>query len=395
MNIGIFTDCYYPQINGVVTSILTLKEELEGNGHKVYIITAKMPGHKNSSEDVIRLSSIPFSKWKEFRLAMPFITRAYYKIKHLNLDIIHTQTEMTIGLLGRFMASSLNIPLVHTYHTMYEDYTHYLATKKYTKMLAKRLIIRTSRSYVKPATAIIAPTEKTKRALESYGVKNYIHVLPTGIDINGFETIHRDLPEVQALYKKHNLQSTDSIMLYLGRISQEKSIDMIINQMPTILANVANPKFLIVGDGPYIDQLKQLASDLDLDQHIIFVGRIPFSQVGHYYALADVFTSASKTETQGLTILEAMASNTPVVVFDDDNVRGVIEHNDSGMLFNNPIALSNHLITVLNDPEKQAKLAVSGQNSVKALSKEVFGQNAINIYSDLIRYKGSYELKVM
>lgn len=395
MKIGIFTDVYYPQINGVVTSVITLRDELIRRGHDVTIITSKQPGFKQSEDGIIRIKSIPFSKFKEFRLAIPSYLSLYRTIKQLDLDVIHTHTEFSIGLIGRHLANALDIPLVHTYHTMYEDYTHYLLDYKYAKNILKKTIIQASRSYIKPTTAVIAPSEKTKNALLSYGVNKQIFVLPTGIDMSKFKSLPKDAPEIMALRAKHQLSDDTKVVLSLGRVSEEKSIDMIVKQMPSILNAVPNTKLLIVGDGPHMDALKGIAKDLNIEEQVVFVGRVPWENVSTYYALADVFVSASKTETQGLTIIEAMASNRPVVVYDDDNVKGLIKHDQSGLLFTSNLGLATSVVDVLTNESKANHLAQQGYIAVEQLSTEHFGAKAELIYEDLIQYKYLYQSNVI
>lgn len=387
MNIGIFTDCYYPQINGVISSILILREELIKRGHKVTIITVKVPGYKDSSEDVIRINSIPFSKWREFRLAMPFFVQNYKQIKALNLDLIHTHTEFSIGLLGKYIARILNIPLIHTYHTMYEDYTHYLLPITKGRRLVKKLIIYGSKNYVKKYNAIIAPSYKTKSALERYGVKNDIYIVPTGIDLKKFQHVETNHPKIQEIRNELSLCPDDLVILSLGRISEEKSIDIIIKQMVDVKKFFQNAKLVIVGDGPYKNKLVQLTESLNLTDNVIFTGRIPWKDVTYYYNMADVFVSASKTETQGLTILEAMASGTPVVVYNDDNVKGVISDKVSGRLFTTKEELTECLKQILSDPKKRALYINNANYSIQALSTEHFGENAEKLYYNLISSK--------
>lgn len=382
MRIGLFTDCYYPQINGVVTSVKMLRDELIKQGHQVYVITVKVPDYKVKESSVIRVNSIPFAKWKEFRIALPFIISMYYKIRKLKLDIIHTHTEFSIGILGRFLSWSLQIPMVHTYHTMYEDYTHYVAKVKQLDGIIRKIIIKTSKIYMRPATAIIAPTQKTKDALIRYGVKVPVHILPTGIDLNQFGNPSRD----QASEIKSELKITDQtpVILSLGRLSQEKSVDVIVKEMPNILGKFPLTQLVIVGDGPYKHELEKIAEDLQISNNVKFVGRVPFEEVASYYAISSVFATASKSETQGLTIMEAMGSKIPVVCFDDENITGVVSHNVSGMLFNSPDKFSECVIDLLSNPAKCKEISNNALKVVKSLSKEEYAKKAIEIYRELI-----------
>lgn len=386
MNIGIFTDCYYPQVNGVVTSVILLKEELIHRGHHVTIITVKEKDAENS-KDVIRIHSVPFSKWKEFRVGLPMSLGDFKKIKNLNLDLIHTHTEFSIGLMGKAMARILRIPLLHTYHTMYENYTHYVADSKYGSQVAKKLIQQGSRMYVRGCNAVIAPSEKTKNALIRYGVKNDIIILPTGIRLEQFHSYEKTDSTILQLRESLNIETGTKIILSLGRISKEKSLDLIVKQMNALKERINPVKLIIVGDGPYKNQLMALSQNLGLEDSVIFVGRIPWEEVSAYYCMADVFVSASKTETQGLTIIEAMASRTPVITFDDENIKGIIIDHYSGRLFQNEVSLTDCLVDVLMHPVQNQIMTQHALEIVQTLSKEKFGENAEKIYTDLLSNK--------
>lgn len=384
MKIGIFTDCYYPQVNGVVTSVLILEEELRKLGHEVTIVTVKVPNYQETNPNIVRISSIPFSKWSEFRLGLPVLTKAFKKIKALDLDLIHTHTEFSIGLFGKFVAKHLDIPVVHTYHTMYEDYTHYITNFKYTKYVAKKLIISTSKQYVKKYDGIIAPSDKTRFALRSYGVTNNIFVVPTGINLSKFRPLPKNDPELNALYEKYTLKRTDFHILSLGRLSEEKSVDLIIKELPVLVTKIPNVKLLIVGDGPYREKLEELASKLNLNDYILFVGRIPHEHVNLYYNLANVFISASKTETQGLTIIEAMAAGLPVIAYDDLNIKDIIFHRETGFVFKTQDELTEAIVDCYHLDDLRAKIINKASEIVNELSKENFGKNAEKVYQQVV-----------
>lgn len=387
MKIGLFTDCYYPQVNGVVTSVMLLKDALTELGHEVFIVTVSVPDYDTSLEkNIIRIPSIPFAKWKEFRVGVPtFFHRSFRQVRALNLDVIHTHTEFSLGLLGRFFAKYLHLPLVHTYHTMYEDYTHYVLS--IGQPVVKALMKKGSKFYVQGYDLVIVPSKKTKNALRSYGVTNEIAILPTGINVNQFDRLPKTSPIVQNLAQRYGYIEKNKILLSLGRVSQEKSIDFLIEAMPELLAESPELRLLIVGDGPYRPELEKLTQALSLESAICFAGRIPFCDVSQYYSLADFFVNASKTETQGLTIFEAMATSLPVIVYDDENVADVVVAQKSGYLFTDRESYVKAVRTALSSPEQTQSLAETGKAIVDSLSKEAFGQHMADLYQRLIRQK--------
>lgn len=382
MHIGLFTDCYAPQVNGVVTSVEILEKELIARGHKVTVVTVAVPEYIDEKDNVLRIPSLPFTKCKEFRLGIPLYNETYRKIKRLGLDVIHTHTEFTVGMIGKHLASILNIPIVHTYHTMYEDYTHYVFDHKYGKGIVKKIITSTSKRYVRKYDGIIAPSEKTRTALRSYGVQNEIYVVPTGIDVEAFS--HQYDQEVTGrLREKHGIAEDDFVLLSLGRVSKEKSVDVLIRQMPRILKFIPKAKLVIVGDGPFRQTLEYMVDEMKLNDHISFIGQVPFEDVGKYYCMADLFVNASQSETQGLTIIEAMASRIPIIVYDDLNIKGIVEHGVSGRLFKEESQLGSQVISAYNNITETQAITEQGFQKVQALSKEIFGESIEHVYKAL------------
>lgn len=391
MRIGIFTDAYQPQISGVVTSVVTLRAELKKLGHEVFIVTVSCPDKIEDEAGIIRIPSIPFRKWKELRIANPIPIGIRAKIEELNLDVIHTQTEFSIGLMGRRIAKTLKIPIVHTYHTMYVDYTHYIYNFDFGKGPVKDLVKNLSKAFINKCNACISPTKKTKDALVSYGIDVPIYILPTGIDIKHFKRSDKNSEELNSLRMKHGILEHAKVLMFLGRLSEEKSVDFILRAMADIVKKEPSARLLIVGDGPYKTELETMARDLELQDSVVFTGMVPFQDVPKYYSLADVFVNASKTETQGLTIMEAMAAELPIVVFNDTNISEHIKNGVSGRLFDTKDEFVEMSVSALNDKDKNAKLVANGLDVVGSLSKENFAKGAVEIYNAILKNSHSLE----
>jgi 1,2-diacylglycerol 3-alpha-glucosyltransferase len=209
MNIGIFTDTFCPQINGVVTSIRTLEKELSKKGHKVYIFTVSHPEIKKDCPNIFRLPSMPFIFLKSYRVGVLYPLKVVRMVKQLKLDIIHTQTEFSLGLFGKLMAKRLNLPCIHTYHTMYEDYVHY-ASKGRLSIVTPRMAKQLSRIFCNHTHLVIAPTKKVEQILKSYGVKRPIVIIPTGIDLEPFKKKYCNREEIARVKRKNRYQSNRS-----------------------------------------------------------------------------------------------------------------------------------------------------------------------------------------
>lgn len=381
MRIGIFTDTYYPQVNGVVTSILMLEKELRNLGHDVYIFTTSNPKAKDLSENIFRLPSMPFIFLPTYRIAFFCSPKMLRKIKNFNLDIIHTQTEFSIGLFGKMVSKFLKIPMVHTYHTMYEDYVHYIANGYFFKPKAAQKL---SKIFCNMAKNVIVPTQKTKDCLIAYGVKKPIEIIPTGIELEKFEDCVS--PEkIINLKKDLGLKTSDFVILFLGRVAKEKSIDVLISQMPNIIKKVESAKLLIVGGGPYLEKLKDLSCDLCMSENIFFTGEISWQQINLYYKLADVFVTASTSETQGLTCIEAMASEVPVICKNDPSVQNLIEDKKNGFLFDDAKELSGIIYDLKQNRQLKEKITSNAKITVEGLSCNSFAKSVQDIYYQVIK----------
>ena len=352
MRIGIFTDAYAPYISGVVTSELMLKKALEKKGHQVYIVTINLESFSydyDEKERVYRIPGIPIGI-NELRQSGVYPLRAIKKIKKWNLDVIHTQTEFAMGTFARVLGSQFDIPVVHTYHTMYEDYVHYV-TKGYFDGISKKIVEYITKFYCdKTIQELIVPTKKTYDLFkEKYKFSRNIHVIPTGIEIERFYKEKLKKEKLNKLRESLNLKEEDVVVLSLGRISSEKRIDFLLKNHSSLLKKNKNYKLLVVGDGPELDEYKRLVHKLKIEESVIFTGKVPWNEVPYYYGISDIFATASDSETQGLTVVEAMAASIPVVALDDDAFRNVVIDGLCGYLFKNKKDYLNVMHKLLQD----------------------------------------------
>ena len=332
MRVGIFTESYPPLVNGVSTSILMLEHALTKLGHEVFIITVsdnKKDYVLENNGHILRLPSVNLANCYDYKMTSVYPIKAVNMIKKMNLDVIHSNVEFTVGIFARVVSEQLSIPLVHTYHTNWEDYTHYITKNKkilddICKKLLKYLVVFFED---KTVTELIVPSNKIYNLFkDKYKFTKNIHIIQTGIETSKFYKEKFNQKDINSLKKKLGIKKKDFVVMTVSRLAKEKSVDRIINNHKELVKKYSNMKLLIVGDGPDIDKLKDEAKSLGVSDSVIFTGKVPLSDIPIYYQLGNVFVTASKSETQGLTVVEAISSSLPVVAVKDDSfVNSVIE----------------------------------------------------------------------
>ncbi|GGI66023.1 MULTISPECIES: glycosyltransferase family 4 protein [Enterococcus] len=379
MKIGFFTDTYFPQVSGVSTSIKTLKEQLELKGHEVYIFTTTDPKAPKYERNIIRMPSVPFVSFKERRIVVRGFWFAYLKAKEYDLDLIHTHTEFGAGLLGKWIGKRLDVPVIHTYHTMYEDYLHYIAKGK---VLRPSYVKFLSREFVDHSSGVVCPSQRVVDTLRRYGARAQMRIIPTGIDVEKF--IRPDITQEmsQSLREKWGIMPEQKLLLSLSRLSYEKNIHKIIEELPQVITAFPEVRLMIVGDGPYRANLESLVAELGLTEVVVFVGEVPADEVAHYYHAADYFVSASTSETQGLTYTEAMASGTQMIVAGNAYLDQLITDYSLGQTYDERQGFSASLIEYLTD--NPAKNPAVVQQKLYEISAEFFGESMIAFYCEVL-----------
>lgn len=395
MRVGIFTDSYLPDINGVVTSVVTLKKSLEQLGHTVFIIT-NHPGVKILKEgNILRLPGVEIKKLYGYKMSMPLNYRANEYIENMHLDVIHVQQEFGVSLYGRQMAKQLNIPVIYTYHTMYEDYTHYINPLdfEHVEKAGKWVIRNLSRFMANTVQGVIAPSNKTKQALIDYGVVAPIYIVPTGLDIEKFDRKNLDNDEIIGLRESLGFSQDDHVVVFIGRLAKEKSLEMPIEA----IAKNSDSKLhlVVVGSGPDEDYFKEEAKRWNVEDRIHFVGKVASEDIPYYYAAFDIFVSASLSETQGLTYIEALASGLPILARRDEVLDGLIDEGKSGYYFDTAEELNKKINTYfLKDAIERQQMQIYAMEKTNQYSTDMFGQKAIAVYEQaIIDYKATFTVE--
>ncbi len=378
MNIGIFTDTFEPQINGVVTSIKTSIEFLEEN-HTVYVFCPNVKPKIKSSEKVWRFPSVVYPFQKEYRLVFPFNKRLS-KIKDLNLDILHIHTPFTMGFIGLRIGKKLNIPVIHTYHTYFEKYLHYFPilpetwVYKYAKKESER--------FCNSCDKIIVPTNEMKELLETYDITKELVTIPSGINC------YQPSPEELQQFKQKHMNQSELNCLFVGRVGLEKNIHFLIDAFKTIKKSINTVHLTIVGDGPERKNIETKIAELGLSSDVTFTGYLNKKEVFCAYNIADLMLFPSITETQGLTAVESIMSGTPVIGINKMGIKNVISNGVSGVLTNEDInEYSEAVINLLSNNKKRAELSKTSKEYGQDYSFIKTGKKLEAIYTSLIKNK--------
>lgn len=394
MRIGLFTDTYTPDINGVVSSIVTLQKELEKNGHDVFVITNHRSLLAKREGNILRLPGMELKWLYGYKLSTPYHFSARDEIRDMHLDVIHVHTEFGVGMFGRIVAKTLNIPVVSTYHTMYEDYMHYInrfdiaeiekVGKKFTGIL--------SRNIGESVQAVIAPSEKTKETLIKYGVTTPIYIIPTGLDLAAFHRENLDMERVRSIKQEYHLSSQDKVIVYVGRIAQEKSIEIPLEGFRFI--EDPHVKFMIVGSGPQLNDLKEQAKRCHLEDRVIFTDKKPREDVPYYYACADAFVSASLTETQGMTFIESMAGGLPLFARRDKVLEDLVIEDQTGYYFHDAREFAEKVTAFLRkDGDVIRDMGKAARDRVVRYDSDIFYNKVLSVYYQAIDdFQDAYEV---
>lgn len=344
MRIAMFTDSYFPTRDGVVTSICTIKESLEELGHEVFII-APEPEEEYRQEGVYYFKAVKFRSYDGYYVPI-FPTNKIEIMKEINPDVIHIHGVATMAIRGLICGYTLKLPTVMTFHTMVDDAAQYYSPIKLSPEIMNRLVWIYLRQIVKRMDVVVTPTACIGQEILSHEAKckNMVTV-PTGAKT---EVFHPGLP-YDDLIERYCLGGKRTIV-HVGRISYEKDIDMVIRAMPGVDAHL-----LIVGKGPAKEELEKLVSEMGLNDRITFTGFVSDEDLPRYYNMADMVISASKFETQGLTILEAMATGKPVACRNGRAFAEIVTDGVNGYLFDDDAGCVQAIEKCLNAPESVRK----------------------------------------
>ncbi|MEF2878329.1 MAG: glycosyltransferase family 4 protein [Blautia sp.] len=393
MKILLTTDWYKPIINGVVTSVINLKSELEERGHEVRVLTLSRNYESYKEDGVYYMKSLNLEKiYPNARAVLPHTEKLVRELIWWKPDVVHSQCEFMTFSYAVKISRKCNCPLLHTYHTIYEDYIHYLpggfSQYKAGEMLEKRFVAYFSRTVLNKTSQVIVPTEKVEKILEKYQVKQPVSVIPTGIDLRKFREA-LSVEEKLSLKRRWKIPQENKVLVSVGRLAKEKNLEEILTYFQRLLAEEPESPLtlLIAGDGPDKERLCRLAQSLGIQEQVIFTGMISPEEVGKYYQLGDVFVCASNSETQGITYIEALASGIPALCRRDACLDHVVTDGYNGFQYENYEYFKMHLDYLLENKERRLQMGAQAQETAYLYSTWNFCTKAERLYREAVARK--------
>lgn len=397
MRIGLFTDTYPPEINGVANSTYILKTELEQMGHEVYVITTNSEGgistHWEENGRTLRFKGAELKFLYGYVMTSPFHFKALQEIRQLKLDVIHAQTEFGVGIFAHICSNQLDIPLVSTYHTTYEDYTHYinLLNSRTVDEYAKKVVGRLSKLYGNSSVRVIAPSEKTKQMLERYHIRRDIDVIPTGLQLNSFSPDHADPEKTHEIRSRYGIADDDVLLVSVGRLAEEKSVDVVVDAVRKAVGSGLRIRLLIVGGGPDFEKTAEEVRTSGLSDVISLSGPVPKEQIPDIYRSADAFISASLTETQGMTFIEALASGIPLFARYDDVLKDLVQEGETGWFYRDADDFGTCFRSFLELPQsRKEEIRQACVRRVASYSSRTFAERVLEVYEKALEEYHGY-----
>lgn len=377
----ITTDLYTTETNGVVTSVQNLFDELSADGHDVRILTLSDNLHTHREGPVYYIRSVPMGMvYPDVRMPVSYHNSLIRELIEWKPDVIHSQCEFFSFQFASHISKATGAPIVHTYHTLYEQYVTYVVP---SRRLGRLLVRVLSRKRLKRVKTVIAPTAKVEDALHSYGLRNRISVVPSGIRLEQHQT--RLTPE-QRREKRRSLGIAEDaqVLLNLGRLGTEKNLGELMTLFAEARKENDNLVFLIVGDGPAREELQAQAKQLGVEKNVIFTGMVSPDTVQEYYQLGDVFASASTSETQGLTYVEAAANGLPLVCRRDDCLRDVLKEGENGFEYTNDKEFLDAILMVMSNAQWREEASRKSRQIASSFDKHSFGEAIAGIYESVL-----------
>ncbi len=385
MRIALFTETYLPYINGVVTHVKALRDGLEKLGHEVLVVTADTKTRRHYIKDgVLNCPAKTFKKIYNYGLASPISARRLILLKRFRPQVIHIHNEFGVGLSGTIMAKQLKIPLVYTLHTMYDDYLYYIVPKKLVPAL-KRISHYYMKFLANKASALTGPSQKVQEFFDICGAQKSVNVVPNPVELDVFNPQSVDKVKANAIRAQYGILDDDILVSFCGRLGREKSVDVLINYWAKTVKKEDKLKLMILGEGPCLEELKELAVKLKVDDMISFTNKVDHNELPSFYGACQLYITASLSDTNSISMKEAMATGLPVIHIHDPLNAGQVVDGVNGFIYKDAEEMYSILMQykAMTTTQKE-ELQTSVVNSVKIYGCEALATYLVTVYENAI-----------
>lgn len=378
MNICMLTNTYWPHVGGVARAVETLADECRAAGHSVRIIAPGFPGDEQEGHgDVLRVPAIQNFNGSDFSVRVPIPRIIAGRIEHFAPDVIHSHHPFLLGNAALRIAYEHNLPLVFTHHTLYEKYTHYVP---FNSPRMKRYAIRLATDFANCCDAVIAPSESVATLLRERGVEVPVEPIPTGIDSAAFAAA--DGAEFR---REWGLPDDAFVIGHVGRLAREKNLPFLAEAVAATLRIDARRRFLLVGEGPETESLKQQFAQAGVSDQVVATGGLTGAVLCGAYAAMDLFVFSSQSETQGMVIAEAMAAGLPVVALDGPGVRDVVVDKSNGRLLPADCEVATFAAAIEEGADEQRRRSWQARaaETAQSFDRQLCAQRVVELYQSL------------
>lgn len=381
MKILFISDVYFPRINGVSTSIETFRHKLREYGHTVHLVAPDYMAPSADESDIMRVPAriLPFDP-EDRLMKFNWVMEHIEKLRDERYDIIHIQTPFVAHYLGIKLSQVLNIPCIETYHTFFEEYFHHyipLLPKVMTGALARRF----SRHQGNSLDGMVVPSQPMMDVLRRYGVTTLAGVIPTGLKSESFTPGNG-----AAFRKKYGIALERPVLLFVGRVAHEKNIGFLLHVVNRVRHDIPEVLLLIAGEGPAREGLEHEVSKSGLSDNVMFIGYLDrYTELNNCYRAADIFVFSSRTETQGLVLLEAMAQGVPVVSIAEMGTRDVLREGSGVWIAEENLEdFSGKVIKMLGNDDARRQLGDAGREYAHGWSADKLAERMLKFYQAAI-----------
>jgi len=381
MKIAIFTNNYLPNPYGVSGSVESFRKEFEWLGHEVFVFAPRWKGYHDENPRVFRYPSIETNIKIKFPIAIPWSRKISSILENINLDVVHSQHPNLLGSAAIRWAKKKDIPLVFTWHTLYDQYAHFVLFVP--RRLAAWLAIRNARNFANKADAVVVPTPSVGEIIKKWGVTNKnIIPIPTGVEEEQFAN-----PDRESIRRKYNIAGDEVLLFVMTRLTAEKNMEFLLDAALDVLRKNPKTKFMICGDGDLKERLAKKTKGAGLSEKMVFAGIISNGEKKNYYAAGDIFVYASRSETQGMVLTEAMYSGLPIVAVRATGVEDIVEDEKTGFLVEeNKREFADAVQKLINDPDLRIRFGEEAKRVVcEKYTSKVCVERMLGVYEKAIK----------